>query len=107
MATFIEREFAGEVRRFQIHQADSLRLYRGIEGEGLGNLSEFAQRATAGSLGETRILSVIAHALSRGHPTTLTRMKELVQNERREKPLAEFIELAVAIIVASYAGTEQ
>lgn len=107
MATFLEKEFAGEMRRFQLLPADPLRLYRGLEGENLGNMSEFAQRATAGTLGAARIENVIAHGLSRGHPITLLRMRELVRKEMQEKPLAEFIGLAVAIIVASYAGTEQ
>lgn len=107
MATFIEREFAGEVRRFQIPLANPQRLYRGIESEGLGTLSEMARFASSGALGSLRVERIIAHALSRGHPLTLMRMEGLVREEMKDKPLGSFIELAVAIITAAYAGTEE
>lgn len=106
MPTFLDREFAGEMRRFQLLPADPDRLYRGIEAEGLGNFSEFAKRAAAGTLGAGQVEVLISHALSRGHPVTLMRMRDLVRSEMQERPFTEFLELAVAITVTAFAGSE-
>lgn len=105
-STFVEREFAGEVRRFQLPLPDTLKLYRGIESEGVGNISELAQRAAAGTLGTARVEHILAHALSRGHPLTLLRMRELVRAEMRDKPLSSLEGLAVSVLTASYVGAE-
>lgn len=104
---FIEREFAGEARRFQLPQANPIRLYRGIESEGLGNLSELAQRVQAKSLGSARVEAILSHALSRGHPLTLMRMRDLVREEMKDKPLAEFLPLAIDIIGAALIGEDE
>lgn len=106
MATFIEREFAGEVRRFQIPLANPQRLYRGLENESLGTIADLARMAAGSSLGRHRVERVLVHALSRGHPLTLMRMEWLVRSEMQDKPLTEFLELAVEIIAATYAGSE-
>lgn len=106
ISTFVDRDFAGEERRFKLPLANPQRLYRGLEAEGLGNLMEFAQRAAAGTLGSARVEAVLVHALSCGHPLTLLRMRELVRNEMRDKPLAEFIPLAIDIIEARLIGGE-
>jgi hypothetical protein len=102
----IEREFAGEIWRFQLPPANPTRLYRGIEGEGIGNLSELAMRARNGTLSARAVECIIAHALSQGHPITLMRMRDVVHDEMAGKPLAEFIPLALEIVLAAYAGLE-
>jgi hypothetical protein len=105
--TFVEHEFAGELRRFQLPAANPVRLYRGIEGEAIGNLAELAECAARQQIGRAHAEAIIAHALSRGHPLTLMRMRELVKAEMDSKPLAEFLSLAVSVVAASYAGPEE
>lgn len=102
--TFVEREFAGEVRRFQLQPADRFRLYKGVEAD-VGNLSDLAVRAAMKkTLSTSEITHILSHALSGGHPITLHRMRALVVAEIRSKPLGDFAPLAVDIIAAAYAG---
>lgn len=103
---FIERDFAGAARRFQLPAADPRRLYRGIEAEG-ATLSELAKRAAAGNLGAGHVESILAHGLSRGHPVTLINARAMVRAEMDGKPLAEFLGLAVAVVTAAFAGPDE
>jgi hypothetical protein len=107
MATEIEREFAGETRRFELRGPDPVRLYRGIEGEGLGNIWELAQRASAKALGRGHVEQILAHGLSRGHATTLLDARLLVRDEMRGKPLASFLPLALEVLAAATYEAEE
>lgn len=103
-ATFVEREFAGAVRRFQLQPPDRFRLYKGVEAD-VGNLSDLAMRAAMKkTLSTSAIAHILSHALSGGHPIRLNRMRALVTAEMRDKPLGDFAPLAVDIIAAAYAG---
>lgn len=102
----ITREFAGEAREFQLPPANPVRLYRGIEAEGLGTLSELSRRAAQGRLGSREVEAVLAHGLSRGHPVTFLRMREIVRETMQSRPLVEFMPLAVDIVAAAYVGDD-
>lgn len=103
-ATFVEREFAGEMRRFQLMPPDRFKLYKGVEGD-VGNLSDLVVRASLKkTLSATEVGHILSHALSGGHPISLMRVRDLVAAEMRGKPLTSFMSLAIDIIAATYAG---
>lgn len=104
-ATFVEREFAGEVRRFQLMPPDRFKLYKGVEGD-VGNLSDLLTRSVMDTLSFSTVSHILSHGLSGGHPITLMRMRKLVANEMLNKPLGIFTPLAIDIIAAAYAGAD-
>lgn len=100
----IEREFAGELRQFQLHPANRSMLYRGLEADA-GGLADFAVRLSMKKpINAGEVAQIIAHALSEGHPITLMRARDMVTEEMRKRPLAELQPLAVDIIADAYAG---
>jgi hypothetical protein len=103
LVTFVDAEFAGEVRRFEIGLSGNNPLF-GFEDSKHGNLSEFATRAAGGSLGHARVRHVLVHGLMSGNPSKWLRAQQIVDEAMRGRPLAEFIPLAIDIIEAAYAG---
>lgn len=100
----IEREFAGELRRFRLPPANRRMLYRGVEGD-VGGLGDLALRVMARKpINAGEVSQILAHALSDGHPILLMRARDLVAEEMRQRPLADLQPLAVDIIADAYAG---
>lgn len=101
----IEREFAGETRKFKIAPPDRTKLYRGLEADVGGGLGEFALRVLAKrALNSNEIIHILSHALSGGHPIGLIRARKLVIEEVESKPLADLQPIAIDIIADLYAG---
>jgi hypothetical protein len=114
--TFVEAEFAGQLRRFEL-VAPSNDFTPSFE-DRERNLAELAARAATKRLGAEDVRHVLAFGLQRGRglyvdPDTgkgvfaLHEARALVSEAMRGRPLAEFIPLAVDIIEAAYVGRVQ
>jgi hypothetical protein len=99
----IEREFAGRKRTFALrndHSATGL-VYEG-EGVTLTDLVQRARRLTAND-----VRHVLVHGLCQGRMRNLIAAQDLVDEEMRGKPLADFVPLAVDIVTSAYAGVDR
>lgn len=102
----IEREFAGEIRQFQLLPADRFNLYSGLEKD-IGGVNQLAVRvATRELLSASDTFHIISHALSGGHPIGLIKVRELVKKEMSDKPLQWFQPLVIDIVTDLYAGPD-
>lgn len=103
----IEREFAGEIRRFE------LRYPRGwpsssvgcFETPKMGNLTELADRAGRIALGGDHVRHILAHALAGpDDPVGLLRAQRMVEQEMDGKPLLPFMRIAAEVVVDAFQG---
>lgn len=100
----IEREFAGEVRSFQLQPPNRSKLYRGVESD-VGNLSQLAMQALLKKpVDQSAVIHILSHALSGGHAIGLMRARALVTGEVGKHALAALQPLAIDIIADAYAG---
>jgi len=104
----IEREFAGEKRRFALgYPRNWPRSSVGcFETARFGNLAELWERGRRGLLGDGHVRHVLAHALAGpDDPAALIRAQRMVAEAMAGEPLAEFQALALEIIIDAYAGS--